>query len=134
MAPKLPAELKDLLILCLLVEKLAPGGMRAFIDDCQRSDVPLFGQSGAQGAMYLVTNTDWGLRLEEKGRIRPEDLDVIEIAATGAARPQEMASVVAFLASEDASYMTGSIVAADGGVTAHTGQPNFIARRAQRSG
>ena len=48
------------------------------------------------------------------------------------ARPAEMAAVAAFLASDDASYMTGSIVAADGGVTAHTGQPNIIARRAQR--
>jgi meso-butanediol dehydrogenase / (S,S)-butanediol dehydrogenase / diacetyl reductase len=49
------------------------------------------------------------------------------------ARPEEMAAVAAFLASDDASYMTGSIVAADGGITAHTGQPNVIARRASRA-
>jgi len=48
------------------------------------------------------------------------------------ARPEEMAAVAAFLASDDASYMTGSIVAADGGITAHTGQPNIIARRKLR--
>ena len=38
---------------------------------------------------------------------------------------EEVASVVTFLCSDDARYVTGQALAIDGGLTAHTGQPNF---------
>ena len=47
------------------------------------------------------------------------------LAMKRAAESAEIGAVIAFLASGDASYVNGHNLVVDGGLTAHTGQPNF---------
>ena len=57
-------------------------------------------------------------------RILERFREVIPLGRLG--RPEEMANVVLFLASDLASFVTGSAFVADGGQTAKTGSPLFL--------
>ena len=72
-------------------------------------------------------------RTEMSGAIRDNDtlmdafLQRIPLGRVG--EPEDVADVIAFLASEDARFVTGANLPVDGGVSASNGQPNFMALR-----
>ncbi len=61
--------------------------------------------------------------VKQMPELEAEYAKAIPMARLG--RAEEVSGVIAFLASDDASYLTGAAIPIDGGLTACTGQPNF---------
>ena len=70
------------------------------------------------------TSTDATADLEKMEAVQVAFRDRLPIGR--AATPDEVAGVIAFLASEDARFVNGVILPADGGLGASNGQPNFL--------
>ncbi|MGI4755289.1 MAG: SDR family NAD(P)-dependent oxidoreductase [Janthinobacterium lividum] len=71
-----------------------------------------------------LTSTEATVDLEKLEGVKADFFTRLPIGR--AASPDEIASVIAFLASDDASFVNGAIVPVDGGVSASNGQPNFL--------
>src|SRR5262249_12742905 len=71
----------------------------------------------------LDTRATQILGRERADELRRVDAEAHPIGRVGQA--EEIASTVLFLASDEASFITGAAIVADGGLTAHTGLPHF---------
>jgi meso-butanediol dehydrogenase / (S,S)-butanediol dehydrogenase / diacetyl reductase len=71
-----------------------------------------------------LTSTDATADLEKVEAVMAAFRDRLPIGR--AATPDEVAGVIAFLASEDAVFVNGVILPVDGGLHASNGQPNFL--------
>ena len=76
-----------------------------------------------------LTSTEATVDLEKIEAVNAAFVDRLPIGR--AATPDEIASVIAFLASDDARFVNGVILPVDGGVSASNGQPNFLSVLAQ---
>lgn len=71
-----------------------------------------------------ITRSALTAGIEQSGALLEHWESLVPLGRIGLA--EEMAKVVAFLASDDASYITGAAIAVDGGMTAKTGQPDIM--------
>ncbi|RXH56195.1 3-oxoacyl-[acyl-carrier protein] reductase [Granulicella sibirica] len=72
-----------------------------------------------------LTSTDATVDIEKSDAVMAAFRDRLPIGR--AATPDEVAGVIAFLASDDATFINGVNLPVDGGLHASNGQPNFLA-------
>jgi NAD(P)-dependent dehydrogenase (short-subunit alcohol dehydrogenase family) len=124
-------------LVAALAPKMAARGSGSIINVGSQSGLigmaGLAADSATKGALAALTRS-WAAEFSPAGvrintvvsgpvytAIRPDDVTEAVGATTlmaRAAQPEEIASVIVFLASPQASYITGAVVAADGGRTA----------------
>ncbi|MGY9071655.1 MAG: SDR family NAD(P)-dependent oxidoreductase [Acidimicrobiales bacterium] len=109
-----------------LAEGPTYGASKAALDSLTRSQAMAFGPSGVRVnavAPGLIITELWAA-----GRAVPGLADGLErhIALGRWGAPEEIASVVAFLASDDARYVTGQTIAVDGGFQQMISWGNFV--------
>jgi len=124
-------------LVAALAPKMAARGSGSIINVGSQSGhigmAGLAADSATKGALAALTRS-WAAEFSPAGvrintvvsgpvytAIRPDDVTEAVGATTltaRAAQPEEIASVIVFLASPQASYITGAVVAADGGRTA----------------
>ena len=72
-----------------------------------------------------LTSTDATAEIEKSEAVMAAFRERLPLGR--AATPDDIAGVIAFLASEDARFVNGAILPVDGGLHASNGQPNFLA-------
>lgn len=117
--------LKKALFMCRLMPKelyrngLAYGISKHFVTWLSKTSAGRFGEKGARVVSVSPGSFDTGMgRLEEKSG-SAEMLKTAALKRFG--RPEEIAELLAFCASEKASYLTGVDILCDGGVVAGRG-------------
>ena len=69
------------------------------------------------------TRTDMTGDMESDKKLMAKFMERIPMKRAG--EPEDVADVIAFLASDDARFVTGTAIPVDGGLSASNGQPNF---------
>lgn len=112
-----------------------------------RGDWGMYGYNASKGAVSLLTQGmaldlgSEGIRVNAvapaaantrlaapmKGNAKAAEAFATRIPMGRIVEPEEVANAVAFLASDQASFITGVILPVDGGLSASNGQPSFVA-------